>query len=151
MDVMQLTWKDGEIPLNTALVLATGYFGGQPAMINSSGQATLATGGSPTYIGMFKNCWTEDSKNGNVTIIPGGTKVIFFNGSNSIDVTDEAGNTIEGAPYDTTLTYDEGEYLYINATTALWQNAAVGTAKGIIIKAPTATDSSLIAYMFMIS
>ena len=150
MDIQQLTWKDGEIALDPAIVALPGYFGGQPAMLNVNGQATPALGASPTYIGMFKNSWSEDSKNGNVTIIPGGNKVIFFNGSNQIDSQDESGNIQEGAPYNTALTYANAEYLYIDPATALWTNVLNGTPKGIITKAPTATDGSLVAYMFMV-
>lgn len=154
MQILQLSFKDGNIPLDP-LVAANGYFGGMPAAINALGQATLATsgGGSPAYIGMFKNSQYEDAQNGNVTIVFGASKVMFMNGSDQVENTDPAGNTIEGAPYDTTQTYANAQYLYIDHLTGKWtnQSAGNGTAKGIITKAPTSTDSTMEAYMFAVA
>lgn len=154
MDILQLSFKDGEFAVDPNLA-ANSYFGGMPAAINTDGTATLATsgGGSPLYIGMFKNSHYEDAQNGKATVVAGASKVQFMNGSNQVDTTDPAGATIEGAPYDTTQTYVNGQYLYINKTTGLWtnQSSGNGTAKGIITLAPSSTSSIMEAFMFMVA
>ena len=145
MDILQLLFKDGDIPMDPA---TPAYFGGQPAAIGANG-ATLAIAEDAKYIGMMKNSSYEDQKNGNVTIVHGG-KVVFINGSNEIDSVIN-GATVEGAPYDTTLTYGAGDYLWIQATTGLWKNTGTaGREKGIVIKPATGTDGNMEAYMFSV-
>ena len=156
MDIMFLSFKDGEIPVNPLIVVGgstinTPYFGGMPAAIHTTGQAILALGGTPAYLGMFKNSSYEDLLNGNATIVHGASKVVFMNGSNEVD-TIVNGVTVEGAPYNTALTYVAGEYLYVTAATGLWTNSSGGngTPKGIITKPATSTDSTMQAYMFSV-
>jgi len=139
----QLVFKDGEIPMDPA---SDAYYGGQPAKIGAAG-ASLAKSEDAAYIGIMKNSSYEDNKNGNVTIIYGG-KVTFLNGSDQIDSVIN-GETVEGAPYDTTLTWNAGDYLYI-ASSGLWSNTGTsGKEKGIIIRPATSVDGSMDAYMFM--
>ena len=156
MDIMFLSFKDGEIPVNPSIVVGgTGanspYFGGQPAAISTSGQAILALGATPAYLGMFKNSSFEDLQNGNASIVHGASKVVFMNGSVEVD-TVVNGVTVEGAPYDTALTYAAADYLYVTAATGLWTNVSAGngTAKGIVTKPATTTDSTMHAYMFSV-
>ena len=153
MQILQMGFKDEGFTVDP-LLAANSYFGGQPVAINALGQATLATsgGGTPLYVGMFKNSHFEDAQNGKATVVSGASKIQFMNGSDQVENQDPAGNTIEGAPYDTTLTYAAGEYLYINKTTGLWTNVSAGngTAKGIIVKPATSTDSVMDAYMFSV-
>jgi len=154
MDIFFLSFKDGEIPVQPNIVAGgTGanspYFGGQPAAINSSGQAILALGATPAYLGMFKNDSFTDLQNGNAAIVHGASKVVFMNGSIETENVVN-GVTVEGAPYDTTQTYAAANYLYVNNATGLWtnQSGGNGTAKGIVVKPATATDSTMHAYMF---
>ena len=156
MDAMFLNFKDGELPIQPTIVpggttISSPYFGGQPAAIYTDGTVVLALGATPLYIGLFKNSSWEDMLNGNATIVSGASKVALFNGSNEIDSVVN-GVTIEGAPYDTSLTWANGDYLYVNHTTGLWSNvsASNGTAKGIVVKCPTSIDGTLHAYMFMV-
>ena len=142
VDIKQITYKDGEIPMDPA---SEAYFGGQPAKIGAAGASLLKTE-TGTYIGIFKNSSYEDAKNGNVTIIRSG-KVEFLNGSNAIDSVIN-GQTVEGAPYDTTKTYAAGEYLYIDAN-GKWSNTGTaGRERGIIVRPATASDGSMEAYLF---
>lgn len=154
MQIQQLGYKTDGFTVDP-LLAANSYFGGMPAAINALGQATLATsgGGSPAYIGMFKNSHYEDAQNGKSTIVSGNSAVQFMNGSDQIENTDPAGATIEGAPYDTTQTYAAAQYLYIDHVTGKWtnQSAGNGTAKGIIVKPATSTDSVMDAFMFAIA
>ena len=156
MDVMQLSFKDGELPVNplitpTGSTTASPYFGGQPLAINTDGTVILALGSTPKYIGVAKNSSWEDLQNGNAVVVGGASKVVFFNGSNEQDSTVN-GVTVEGAPYDTTLTWANGDYLYVANATGLWTNVSTsnGTPKGIVVKAPTSTDGTMHAYMFSV-
>jgi len=156
MDVMQLSFKDGELPVNplitpTGTTTASPYYGGQPAAMNTDGTCILALGATPAYLGVFKNSSWEDLQNGNAGIVHGASKVAFFNGSNEQDSTVNS-LTVEGAPYDTTLTWAAADYLYVNHTTGLWTNVSSsnGTAKGIVVKAPTSTDGTMHAYLFSV-
>jgi hypothetical protein len=157
MDIMQLGFKDGELPINplitpTGTTTASPYFGGQPLAINTDGTVILALGSTPKYIGMAKNSSYEDASNGNATVVSGASKVVFLNGSNEVDSVTPQGLTVEGAPYDATLTYTAGDYLYIANGSGLWTNVSSsnGTPKGIIVKPPSSTDGTMHAYMFMV-
>jgi len=156
MDIQQLSFKDGEIPVRpTVNPAGTGadspWFGGQPATIDANGQAILAKDGSTSkFLGCFKNASVEDTQNGNTTIVHGASKVVFFNGSNQIADLDDSGSTVEGAPYNDALTYTPGEYLYIDAN-GLWSNVVLGPPRGIITKAPNAQDGNMAAYIFSVA
>ena len=156
MDIQQLSFKDGEIPVNPLVAPGgagdnTPWFGGQPATLNATGQAILAKDGATTkWLGVFKNASVEDTANGNTTIVHGASKVVFFNGSNQIDDEDSSGSIVEGTPYDDTLTYAAGEYLYIQAS-GLWTNVVTGPPRGIITQAPTAQSGNMAAYLFSVA
>ena len=156
MDILFLSFKDGELPVNPSIVVGgsganSPYYGGQPAAISTSGQTILALGTTPAYLGMFKNSSFEDLQNGNSTVVHGASKVIFMNGSNEVD-TVVNGVTVEGAPYDTAQTYAAADYLYVDHTTGLWTNVSSGngTTKGIVTKPASTTDSTMQAYMFSV-
>lgn len=157
MDIMQLGFKDGELAVNplitpTGTTTASPYFGGQPVAMHTDGTVILALGSTPKYLGMAKNSSYEDVANGNAVVVSGASKVVFMNGSNEQESVTPQGVTVEGAPYDTTLTWAPGEYLYIGNTDGLWTNVSTsnGTPKGIVVKAPSATDGTMHAYMFMV-
>jgi hypothetical protein len=100
-----------------------------------------------SIIGVFKNSSFQDRQNGNATILSGVCRLKFINGSGSADNTDPNGNVIEGAPYDTTITFAPGDKIYVNAA-GLWTNVSggAGTAKGIVVKGQSTSDDSVEVY-----
>jgi hypothetical protein len=151
MGVSQLQggFQDGELPLNMT-DSAQGvhpYFGGQPATIDASGVRLCLSGDEKKFIGVFKNSSYQDRQNGNATILGGICRLKFINGSISADNTDPNGNVIEGAPYDTTVTFAPGDKIFISAT-GLWTNTGTaGQEKGIVIKGQSTSDDSVEVYM----
>ena len=143
MDILQLVFKDGEIPMDPA---SGAYYGGAPAAIGANG-AALAVIDAAKFIGVFKNSSYEDAQNGNCTIVYGG-KIVLLNGSNQIDSVVN-GVTVEGAAYNTALTYNAGDYLYITVTSGLWTNVAGTVPRGIVISPASGTNGNMEAYMFM--
>jgi hypothetical protein len=151
MGVTQLQggYQDGELPLNMT-DSAQGvhpYYGGQPATIDANGVRLALVADETAIIGVFKNSSYQDRQNGNATILGGVCRLKFINGSGSADNTDPNGNVIEGAPYDTTITFNPGDKIYVSAA-GLWTNVSggAGTAKGIVIKGQNTSDDSVEVY-----
>lgn len=149
------SFRDGENPCDP-LVLSGSvtYFGGQPASILADGSITLTVTANLKYIGVLHNSSFEDTKIGNAAVIPGPAKITLINGSNAEDPTVGV-TTVEGAPYDTNLTYAAGDLLYISAT-GFWQNTSAAalntnglgvTPKAIVISPATATNGNMDIYL----
>lgn len=138
----------GELPLDLTDVATNPYFGGQPAQIGAAGLKLAKANDDQSFVGCFLNSSFEDSQNGNATIITGVSYVRFVNGSISQDSPTPSGATVEGAPYDTALTFSIGDKLYIDAN-GKWTNVAnAGRQKGIVTKGNTATDDAVEAILF---
>jgi hypothetical protein len=83
-------------------------------------------------------------KNGNVTVLSGaGAIVKLTNGSGSQDNTDAGGNVVEGAPYDTSNAFVEGESVYVDANGLLTNVPVSGKAIGKVIKGQGTNDDSV--------
>jgi hypothetical protein len=142
-------FQDGEMPLNMTDSAPTvhPYFGGQPATIDGNGVRLALSGDEASFIGVFKNSSYQDRQNGNATVLGGICRLKFVNGSVSADNTDPNGNVIEGAPYDTTITFSPGDHIYINAT-GFWTNTGTAAqAKGIVVKGQNTSDDSVEVYL----
>ena len=138
----------GELPLDLTDAASNPYFGGQPAQMGTSGLKLAKANDDQSFVGVFLNSSYEDSQNGNATIISGQAYVRFLNGSISQDSPTPQGTTVEGAPYDTSLTFATGDKLYIDAN-GKWTNVAnAGRQKGIVTKGNSATDDAVEAILF---
>jgi len=155
-DTLFVSYRDGELPLDAAVMAGSvTYFGGQPAAITTTGTVTLCKTGAASYIGVFKNSSYEDIKNGSANVLGGASKIVLINGSNSID-TVIGGSTVEGAPFDTSQTYNSADLLYISAT-GFWTNQvgsgintnSVGSAtpKAIVVSPANATNGNMEIYL----
>jgi len=151
MEVLQGGMRPGELPLDTVDIVSNPYFGGAPAAMQATGLVRLAKAGdAAAFLGMFAVSSYEDATNGNATIVVPPAYVRFINGSVSQDTQPSVAptSTVEGAPYDTSVTFVPGNLLYIGAA-GLWE--ATGTAgqeKGLVTKGNTSADDAVEAIMW---
>jgi len=149
--LLQGGFRDGEIPLDSTDAASNPFYGGAPATIGASGAKLAKSATQKAFIGVFAVSSYEARKTGVVTILAGAGRFQFLVGSASQDVANDLGDTVEGAPYDTTVTFAAGEFLYISATGKWTNTGVVGQEKGIVIKGQTSQDDSVIAYVFPVS
>lgn len=151
LEVLQGGMLIGELPADIADMTANPYFGGAPIAMQNTGLTRLAKAtDDQVFIGLAQNSSFEDSTNGNCTVVAGNAYVRFIDGSVSQDEqpSTQPTETVEGAPYDTTLTFVPGDKLYI-AASGLWTNvAAAGKEKGIVTKGNTSADDAVEAIMY---
>lgn len=151
---MGMTWLNGgqrigDLPLDVADLASNPYFGGQPAQVGTAGLKLAKADDDQSMVGVFLNSSYEDLQNGNGTIITGTAYVRFLNGSVSLDSPTPQGTAVEGAPYDTAITFVAGNKLYIDAN-GKWTNVAnAGREKGIVLKGNTANDDAVEALLFV--
>ncbi len=150
MELLNGGYRDGELALDVADAASSAnpYFGGQPAQIGANGAKLCKQADEAGCIGVFQNSSFEDLKNGNTTVVTGTSKVRFINGAVGQDNQDEAGNVVEGAPFDTGVTFAVGDDLFIDSNGKWARTGTGGQRKGIVLKAPVATDDTLEAYFF---
>jgi len=141
-------FRDGERVLNRTDAATNKYFGGQPLCSDSNGVRLAKAADRAIFSGLAAVSSYEDLKNGNVTIISGDGLVQVTNGSASQDTTDPVGNIVEGAPYDTTVSFVQGNGVYISATGFLTNTGAAGTAIGTVVKTQDANSGSFDFYLF---
>lgn len=149
--LLQGGFRDGEIPLNSGDAVTNPFYGGQPATIDASGARLAKSADQKKFIGVFAVSSYEARKTGVVTILAGAGRFQFTVGSASQDVANDLGDTVEGAPYDTTVTFTAGDLLYISSTGKWTNTGTAGQEKGIVIKGQTSQDDSVIAYIFPVS
>jgi hypothetical protein len=151
MEVLEGGIRLGELPLDTTDIVNNPYYGGQPAAIETTGLVRLAKNtDDQAFVGMFAVSSYEDSQNGNATIIIPPAYVRFINGSVSQDTQPSTAptTTVEGAPYDTTISFQPSNLLYIG-TAGLWvNNGTAGQEKGIVTKGNTSADDAVEAIMW---
>lgn len=121
------------------------YYGGSPLAINHSGELVLAKYDdlaatktdttATTYVGAAYNPSAVDATtyNGLATFLPDCSVVTLCKNSvntnnTSINKDGTAGQTGDDYPYDTALTWDEGDLLFIN-TVGKWTNVNPSAGK----------------------
>jgi hypothetical protein len=138
----------GDLALDTTDAATNGYFGGQPAQIGANGLKLAKAANDQTFVGVFQNSSFEDLQNGSATLLTGVCYLRFINGSVSQDSPTPTGQVVEGAPYNTSLTFNPGDKIYIDAN-GLWTNVAnAGTEKGIVTKGNTGSDDAVEVILF---
>jgi len=109
-------FKNGELYAKAA----EEYVGGHPATIDSNGLLVLATSGeADIYVGIFANSATEDG----VTTSANAQATYY---STPAILTLKQENTGSLHPYNTALTYNTGDKLYIGAD-GRWTNVQPGS------------------------
>lgn len=135
----------GDLPLNMmdSAPAVHPYFGGSPLAIDASGLRLALAADDQKFVGVAVCSSSEDRKNGNASFVTGTAYLRFMNASVSADSPDASGNVVEGAPYDTALTFVPSDLIYIDAN-GKWTNvAAAGKEKGIVVKGNTVADDSI--------
>ena len=120
-------------------------------MAGANGVKLCKVANRANFIGLFAVSSYEDLKNGNTTIISGGGLVKLTNGSVSQDSTTSTGTVVEGAPYDTSVTFAPGNGVYIAAGGLLTNTGVPGQAIGVVVKGQGTNDDSVEFYMFPIN
>lgn len=145
---------DFEVDPNTAA-----YVAGQPLQVNSSGQLTLNTngyqqGGGATYnhvgLALGHSGSTSDQYsdiyNGRAGVLVGAGNVVELNA-------DDPENPNDALPYDDTLTYNEGDDIYIDTTGKLSNATPGGSGSAVpagsdpiayVLVAPTSSQNMVI-------
>ena len=121
---------DGEKSFD--ITYSTVFYGGAPAVINTSGNLELLTcdmvaavGGARRIQGYFQDCSEEVVAHGNgrATYLPAGATLALGSGYSKNNYTDDY-------PYKTTDTYVPGDKIYLGYD-GLWTNVAAGSTAGI--------------------
>lgn len=123
------------------------YKGGSPAGINTSGELVpaVAGGSNCTYVGIFANASSVDANTKDLkSTFYAGTCILTLlkalpNTNNSTtNVEGTAGVAGDDYPYNSALTYNEGDKLYVGATLG-WTNVNPNSneAVGVVLYAGT--------------
>ena len=150
--------KDGEEEFDAAGDPT--YAAGQPAAIIVGGGVGLCLGGvDDKFIGLLGNDSVKDKDIGKVTIWRGNVKAkLFDNSSNFTNIepsgTTQSGVTGDGFPFDESVSYTRGDFLFVSAT-GLWTSiqpggsgdapAANSVPHGQVLKAPTSPTDFMTA------
>jgi hypothetical protein len=148
LEVLQGGFRVGELAMDVADAVTNPYFGGQASAIESTGLVRLAKAADANaFLGLYQNSSFEDGQNGNATVVVPPAYVRMLNGSISQD-SPVNGQIVEGAPYDTTISFVPSNLLYI-AASGLWSNTGVaGQEKGIVTKGNTSADDAVEAIVW---
>lgn len=149
MKMLQPGFRDGAIPLDTAYAKNNPFFGGAPLALASGWPgARLCTAATrSSYIGLAAVSSFEALKNGNITVVGGAPKVSLMSSSPSqanVDQTTQI--TAEGPPFDTTVTFNQGDKWYVGATGLITNVAVSGKSIGITTKGQGTNDDSIEGY-----
>jgi len=136
--------RPGDFKLNSADALTNKYFGGQPLCQDANGVRLCKAADRAKFVGLACVSSYEDLKTGVVTVLMGGGSIVRLMASSaSQDNTDAIGNVVEGAPYDTSLAFVEGQRVYIDANGFFTNVAASGAAIGTVTKGQGVNDDSI--------
>jgi len=115
-------YQDGTLDVNP---LTAAYVAGQPLKVNTSGQLELCTcyrqGYDDGYVGLAKG-YSGSTTDKNSDIYNG--KATYFAGFNQLKLDNQgtARNANDNYPFDTSLTYNEGDDIYIDENGKLTNN-----------------------------
>ena len=148
MKMLQPGFRDGVIPLDVTYAATHAFFGGAPLIMTPTG-ARLATAATRNgFIGFAAVSSFEALKNGNITVIAGAPKVAFMSSSPSqANVDPVSGVTAEGAPFDTSVTFANGDKWYIGVAGLITNVTDAGKSIGITTKGQGTNDDSIEGYM----